>query len=217
MNTQRFPPSLTNAKGFTLAELMVVVMLLPLLFFSVYGSLRMANIVFHTNNAYSKLNQSAIQTLRYIIREVGQTSPNMVPSHLNITTTNGNSDIRFQIPVDHDGDNDVVTSDMNPAVEWGVYDVANLKENGRLNGWARYYVQSNQLIREVLTNGLSVVNGSTTVVANDVQAFTVTRSVNVLSLSITMQTTESSSTGGNTPRTFQTSMSSQTILRNAVN
>ena len=74
--------------------------------------------------------------------------------------TSGNSDVRFQIPVDWDGDNDAVTSAMNPAVEWGIYDTANLKANGRLNGWARYYVQTNQLYREILDSGLATVAGT---------------------------------------------------------
>jgi Tfp pilus assembly protein PilE len=217
MKTLRIAQKLENQKGFTLVELMVIIVLLPLLFFATFSSLSMANVVFQTNNVYANLNQSAIQTLRYLSREIGQTSPNTSPNHLTISTTNGNSDVRFQIPVDHDGDGDAVTSSMNPAVEWGVYDIANNKTSGnaRLNGWARYYVQSNQLIREVLTNGLASVGGTSTVIANNVQAFTVSKSTNTLTMAITLQSTESSSHGG-AARTIQTSMSSRTLLRNAV-
>jgi Tfp pilus assembly protein PilE len=208
-------PRLSQEKGFTLVELMVMVALLPLLFFSIFSSLSMANVVFQTNNVYAQLNQDAIQTLRYISREIGQTSPNTSPSHFNLTTTNGQSDVRFQIPVDHDGDGDAVTSDMNPQVEWGIYDEANLKANGRLGGWARYYFQNNQVIREVLTSGLATVAGTSRVIANNVQAFTVSKSTNTLTMSVTLQGTESSSHGGS-PRTLQTTMSSRTLLRNAV-
>ncbi len=206
----------TNEKGHTLSELMVVVALLPILTMSIYSSLTMANVIFRTNNTYGAMNQSAMQTLRYISREMGQSSPNSSPNHFTISANGTNNTVRFQIPVDWDNDGDVITSANNPAVEWGIYDEANQKTNGRLNGWARYSLSNNQLIREVLDSSLSPVSGLSRVVANNVQAFTVSKSSNNVTMSITLQATDGVGQAGQT-RTLQTSFNSRTMLRNAVN
>ncbi len=202
-------------KGFTLAELLIVVLLLPVLFLAVFSSMTMANVVFRTNNVYGALNQSAMQTMRYINREIGQSSPNASPSHLNITTSAGNSVVRFQIPVDWDNDGDVVTAAANPAVEWGAYAEANQKTNGLLSDWVRYSVANNQLSRDILDSTLTPVAGTSRVVANNVQSFTVTQASSALTMSITLQGSDGVGQSG-TSRTLQTSFSSNTILRNAV-
>ena len=98
-----------NQKGFTLPELMVSTAIFPAIFLSMYMVLSASNQVFRTNDIYSQLNADAMQTLRFISREIGQTSPNTTPSHLNITTVSGSSVVRFQIPVDWDNDGDADT------------------------------------------------------------------------------------------------------------
>ncbi len=206
--------TMQGERGFTLVELMMLTILMPFLAFSIYSIMTMASTVLRTTDTYARLNQGAMQTLRYISREIGQSSPNMSPSHLSITTVSGNSVVRFQIPVDWDNDGDVVTASSNPSVEWGAYDEANQKVSGRLNAWVRYSVSSNQLIREVLDSSLNPISGLSRVVASNVQTFTVTQSINTLSMNITLQ--NNANVQGGTMRTFQTAFNSNTLLRNAV-
>ena len=203
--------------GFTLVELMVYIALFPTIFLAIFSTLDMANVIFHTNDAFSRLNQNAMQTLRYISREIGQTSPNVNPSHLNIAVDGaGNSVVRFQIPVDWDNDGDAVTGTLDPAVEWGNYDEAGQVQTGRLGGWARYSVVNNQLIREVLDATLTPVANLSHVVANDVQNFTVNQAQNTMVTSLTVQVADTVGQAG-TARNLQMTFSSNTILRNAVN
>ena len=115
----------SNQKGFTLVETLMVGVLMPIIFLSLYSVIDMANVIFRTSNVYARLNTDAMQTLRSISREVGQSSPLANPSHLNITPDGaGNSILRFQIPVDWDNDGDAVTGGFNPATEWGAYEDA---------------------------------------------------------------------------------------------
>lgn len=203
-------------KGFTLVELMMLMILLPILFLSIYGSMNMANTVFRSNNIASQLNENARQTLRYLSREISQTSPNVTPSHLTISTDGSNNSIvTFQIPVDYDNDGDVVTDNVSPTVEWGIYEQANQKTDGRLNGWAKYYVSNNQLIRQVLDSSLNPVDGMSKVVANNIETFTASKNSNQLTMSVTLRAQDT--TAGGSSRAYQTSFSSQTMLRNAVN
>ena len=206
----------SNPRGFTLVELSVVLLIFPMLMISVFSVLDMANVIFHTNDVYSRLNQSAMQTLRYISREVGQTSPNLEPAHLNLARDGANNSIvRFQIPVDWDGDGDVVTAGFNPNVEWGIYDEVGRIQSGRLNGWARYSVVNNQLIREVLDAGQNPIANLRQVVANNVQNFSVVQAQNILSMAVTLNGTDVIGQSGR-QRTIQASLTSDTTLRNAV-
>src|SRR3989344_6614262 len=96
-------------RGFTLVELLVATFLLPVLFLSLYFLLNMSHVILSTNDIFAQLNQSAIQTLRNVSREIAQTNPVATPVRLLITTDpNNNSVIRFQIPVDWDNDGDAV-------------------------------------------------------------------------------------------------------------
>ena len=206
-----------DQKGFTLIELMCVVALMPMLFFSMYSTLTMANVIFQTDDNYSRVNQSALQILRNVNREIGQTSPNLAPSHLSITADlNGNSIVRFQIPVDWDNDGDADTGGLNPQAEWGTYDLIGQRQSGRLSGWARYTVTNNQLIRDVLDGSFNPVSGLSQVIANNVQQFRITQNQNALTMNLTMQGTDNIGQGGRT-RNFQSTLSTNTILRNAVN
>ncbi len=204
-------------RGFTLVELMVIVFIFPILILSTYFVLTTANVIFQTNDIYSRLNQNAAQVLRTINMEIGQTSPNIAPTHLNIATDgNNNSIVRFQIPVDWDNDGDADTGGLNPQAEWGTYDLIGQRQGGRLSGWARYTVTNNQLIRDVLDSSLSPVGGLSQVIANNVQQFRVSQNQNALTMNLTMQGTDNIGQNGRS-RNFQSTLSTNTILRNAVN
>ncbi len=217
---------LRSQKGFTLVEMSFVTVIFPILIFSIYSVFNVSNVIFRTNNVFSQLNQNAMQTLRYLSREIGQTSPNIVPSHLSLTTdANNNTIVTFQIPVDCDNDGDVVdyegsscVPDQNhsPDVEWGAYNETGQTQNGVLGRWVRYSVSNQQLIREVLTSGLAPVAGLRRVVSNQVQNFTVTQNSRTLTMNITLSGTDTVGQKGK-PRTVQASFKSSTILRNALN
>ena len=203
-------------KGLTAIELIISAGILAILTVSVYSLLSAANVISRTNDIYHRLNQDAMQTLRYFSREIGQTSPTVSPSHLVITADgNGNSIVRLQMPVDWDNDGDVVVNNVTNATEWGAYDEAGQMQNGRLGAWVRYSVVNNQLIREVLTAGLNLIPGLSRVVANNVQTFSVVQNLNVAQLSITLAATDAAT--ARNPRTFQATFSNSTVLRNAVN
>ena len=205
-----------NQKGFTLVELMMTGALLSLLSLSLYAVLNMANVIFHTNDVYSRLNTSAMQTLRSISKEIGETSPNTTPSRLNISTSGGNSTVRFQVPVDWDNDGDATSGTTNPAIEWGAYSLINEGENGTLNGWIRYSVSNNQLVRDVLDASLVQVAGSSKIIANNVQSFTVTKNSSKVTMTLTLQATDIYGQRG-ASRNVTATLSSATLLRNAVN
>ncbi len=205
-------------RGFTLVELMVSVFISTLVLFSVFYIMSLANTIFRSNDIYSRLNHDAMQTLRSISREVGQTSPNTAPSHLNITTDgSGNSVIRFQIPVDWDNDGDADTGGLNPQAEWGSYDQAGQTTSGRLNGWVRYSVINGQLTREVLDSSLNVIGGITTkIIANNIQTFTVTKTTSNLAMNLSLMAYDVIGRKGSAQRQFPATFTTNTLLRNAV-
>ena len=205
-----------NQNGFTLVEVTIVSVLLSLLLISFYTVLEMAYIIFRTDNVYQDLNNSAMQTLRYISREIGESSPVQTPSHMNITTDgNNNSVVRFQIPVDWDNDGDVIQDNTSDVTEWGAYDQLAQYNTGRLGGWIRYSVVNNQLKRDVLDAVFNPVGGLSRVVANNVQNFTVAQSQNILSMNLTLQKVDVIGQQGRA-RTIQSTFANQTLLRNAV-
>ncbi len=206
-----------DQKGFTLPELMVCVAIFPAIFLSMYMVLSASNQVFRTNDIYSQLNGGAMQTLRFINREIGQTSPNTTPTHLSITNSGGNSIVRFQIPVDWDNDGDADTGGLNPQAEWGIYDQGFEFQDGRLGGWARYSVVNNQLIREVLDSAQTPITDLQRVVANNVQSFTVTQSQKTITMTLVLQKSDTIGKKGANTRNIQSTFTTSTLLRNAVN
>ena len=212
-------------KGFTLIEILFVVVIVPILFLAVYTVLESSNVIFRTNGVFSQLNQNAMQTLRYISREIGQTSPNLSPNHLTVATdASNNSIVTFQIPVDCDNDGDVVDDegtgcvedlDTTKDTEWGAYSQAGQVQNGILGAWVRYSLVNGQLIREVLNASLNPIAGLQRVVANNVQSFTVTQSLNTVTMTLSLSETDTIGQMGK-PRIFQTTFTSSTILRNAI-
>jgi len=198
-------------------EMLFVSFILPIIFLCVYSVLNLAYVVFNTNGVFSQLSHSEMQMLRHFNREIGQTSPNLSPSHLAIVLdAGGNNVVTFQIPVDWDNDGDVVTSSAAPQVEWGAYDYAGQTSSGRLGAWVRYSVVNNQLIRQVLDNTLTLIPGLQRVVANNVQSFLVTQNQRTITAGVTLRGTDVIGQAGDA-RNIQAAFNSSTILRNAVN
>ncbi len=207
-------------KGFTLTELIFICGLLPLVFISLYGVLYGANQIFRMNDVYSYENDAAMQILRTMSRELSQTSSVVSPSHLTISNTGlgGSTILTFQIPVDYDADGDVINTASNPRLEWGAYDFPGQTTGGTLNAWIRYTLvastnpsEGNQLVRQVLTNGLGGVAGSQKVLISNVLSFTVSQSSSVLTPTLTVRKQEPI-TGRNMSATFSHSV----VTRNNV-
>lgn len=220
-----------NEKGFTLVEVMVASFIFPILFFSVFSLLNMASMISHTNDVFAELNQSAVQTLRHISREIAQTGPAVTPPRLVITAgANGNSIVRFQIPVDWDLDGDIIGNGTNTPVEWGVYDEAgqsglgagNAARPDLLNRWAQYSVNNqNQLVREILDGGLATI-GVTQIVARNVSpavgSFVVTPpATGVSRVTLTVRGTDSIGQSGSARVFADIPFSSDTLLRTQIN
>ncbi len=228
----RTPSCAASCRGFTLIELMLVVAILPLFALSVYGIMEISDVMFRSSDASGRLNHDAMQSLRSISREIGQTSPNANPQRLTLAQDAfNNTVVTFQTPVDWDNDGDIINLAANPAVEWGAYDQAvqtrscqsvavapncnapNLPQD--MGRWVRYSVTNNQLNRDVLNAAFAPVPGLSRVVANDVQIFTVNRNQNLVTMTLTLQATDATGQAG-TARTFPLTFSSDTVLRNAV-
>ncbi len=208
-----------NQSGFTLVEMMVSVFISTMILFSVFLVMSMAETIFRSNDMSSRIDQDTMQTLRSISREIGQTSPNAAPSHLVISTDgNGNSDVRFQIPVDYDNDGDADTGGLNPQAEWGAYDSPGQTSNGRLGAWVRYTVNnSNQLNREVLDSSLNVIASASKVIANNIQSFSVVKSQSNVTMTANFRANDTIGKKGGSTRQFNATVNTRTLLRNAVN
>lgn len=202
-----------SQRGFSLLELVMVVGLMSVVLLGMFSVTAMCQSIFSNTTTYGQLTHNAMQTLRFVSREIGQTSPNDTPSHLQIAADNAS--VCFQIPVDWDNDGDIVTNAVNPAVEWGSYAEAGQTQGGTLNAWTCYAVNQNRLMRTVTTAGGGVV--SQRAVSNNVQTFTVQRVNNDrLQMTLVSQLNDTAGQGGNA-RGFTSTFTSTTLLRNAVN
>ena len=208
--------SLVSKRGFTFVELMFVMIIFPMVGLALYAMLDIATDIFYTGDIYYRLNSGCMQTLRYISREIGQTSPLSAPSHLTLTTSSGFTVVRFQIPVDWDNDGDVVSGSLSPVTEWGAYDQANQHTSGRLSGWVEYRIVNdptlgNQLKRRVLDSTLTMVSGLDQVIASNVLTFTATLTSSTLRITLGQSALDRVG-----QRTLTATFTSDTLLRNAV-
>jgi prepilin-type N-terminal cleavage/methylation domain-containing protein len=219
---------LKSERGLSLVELMMVVAIMPILFFSLYSLIATSGVIFRTNDVYSQLNQNSMQTLRYIAREVGQSSSDGV--RLIINGGGNNDSVRFQIPVDWDADGDIVQINTNDTVEWGAYDdvgaIPQDPNNPRadlLGRWIQYAViqdptnaNNNQLVRDVLDVNLLSFPNLRRIVANGVvvpNGFTITQNQNSLTMTITLTADDAVGQDG-VARTVQATFTNSTTLRN---
>jgi len=204
----------SNEKGFTLLELMFVVGLMSIVLLGMFSVTAMCQSIFYNTGTYGQLTQNAMQSLRTVSREIGQTSPTLNPQRLNITADgNGNNVACFQMPVDWDNDGDVVTGTLNPQIEWGAYPDAGQTQNGSLNAWTCYMVTNNQLIRQMSVGGAVTSNR---VLSNDILTFQVQQlNTDRLRMTLTSRALDTRGQGG-AARTFTSTFTSTTLLRNAV-
>jgi len=203
-------------QGFTLTEVLIATFLFSILAGVLYSILALSSISARTHEVTARINFDGMQVLRIVNREIGQTS--YTSDRLVMTTDgNGNSVVRFQIPVDYDDDGDVVTSSLTKSTEWGAYDTVGATKRGSganpLNRWVRYSVSNGQLIREVLDGTLVADSSLTSVINNDVQSFTITQNSSTINLTMVISIIDQVGQSG-TARTIQRTFTHQTFLRN---
>lgn len=206
-----------SQKGFTLVEIMIVAGLMSILMAALYSVTSYSQALFFNQNALSELTQGTTQTLRTVMREVGQSSPNTTPNHLDIVTDgSGNSVLTFQIPVDWDNDGDAFSGSLTPEIEWGAYDFVGSSTDGRLNDWIAYYVNNDdQLIREIRDSSGTAYPNTDSVISQNVQSFLVTQSGEQLRMVLTLQLINANGQAGGA-RTQTQTFTTETLLRNAV-
>ena len=206
-----------SEKGFTIIELTVVMLIFSIIGAALQSLINLSNVTVRTYDLRTRISSDGLQVLRTIARELGQTS--YTSDRLVITTSGGNGDVKFQIPVDYDDDGDVVASNMTKSIEWGAYDNAEetqkgLYGNNPLNRWVRYYVENGQLKRGVLDSMGTQISNLTKVVGNDVQSFTVAQNTTSVTLSANISVTDVAGQSG-VPRTQQGTFNLRIDLNNA--
>ncbi|MDD5227151.1 MAG: hypothetical protein PHV97_08240 [Candidatus Omnitrophica bacterium] len=210
-----------NARGFTLVEITMAVVFFSLLSLAIFSTVSSASNIMQMQSLHASINQGGTQMLRSIAREIAESSPVADQSHLVLpipADANGNSIVTFQVPVDWDSDNDVVQSTLTQSVEWGARPFVNTPSsqswNG-LNGWIRYRVENNQLLREILTASNGSVLATDIIIPGNVSAFQVTQtSTRRYTLLLTLSKTDAVNQKGATARTYQTTFDGDVLLRN---
>lgn len=207
-----------NKRGFTLAEVVIAAAFFSLLSLAIFSTVSSASTILQMQILHAGINQGGTQMLRSIAREIAESSPIADQSHLILpipTDASNNSIVTFQVPVDWDGDTDVVQNALSPTVEWGAYRyVRKPLQQSWLNGWVRYRVSNSQLLREVLTSSNGTVLATDIIVPSDVMLFNVTLNNRRVSILLTLRKTDTINQKGATARTYQTTFDGDVLLRN---
>lgn len=223
-----------NARGFTLIETVIAVSFFSLLAFALFSTISSASTILQMQTLCANTNQAGTQMLRSISREIAESNPSNDQSHLLITTdVNNNSVVTFQVPVDLDGDGDLIdaanpTEAITQLVKWGAYRfVREPQQQSWLGGWVRYRVMNNQLLREVLASQNGAVLATDIVVPQDVQAFRVLQNEALAfrvmralsggsrySTVLTIRKTDRVNQKGANARTYQATFAEDILLRN---
>ena len=209
--------SRTNERGFSLTELMMAATLFALLSLALFSTISSASTIFQMQTLNAGINQGGMQLIRSIAREIAESSPLTDLSHLTITPdASANSIVSFQVPVDFDHDGNIVQDNLTQTVEWGAYRfVRKPQSQSWLNGWVRYRVVNNQLLREVLSALNGPVVATDIIVPRDVQVFQLSpASTNRYSILLTILKTDTVNQKGATARTYQTTFDEDVFLRN---
>lgn len=203
-------------QGFTLSEILITVIFLALLGMALFSTLSSANTILQTQVLRASIDQGGMQLFRSMAREIAESSPAADQSHLILATdVGGNSVVTFQVPVDWDGDGDVVQNNLTQVVEWGAYRfVREPQGQSWLNGWVRYRVLNNQLIREVMTSSTGGVQATDVIIPDDVLSFQVTRNVSRLNIRLILRKTDTIGQKGSLARNFQATFDMNVFVRN---
>lgn len=168
-------------KGFTLVELMVVVVIFLIIIAAIYGVLSMGRQSWHTGNTQVEMQQETRKAMDRMVKEIREsgyfTDNSTVPPTVypKVSITGGGTIITFQVPVDDESDG-IVDDDVLDAtgnIEWGAVDDAGID---RL-GWSIQYLlgglNNRQLLRRIFNNypaGAGVQVGTDVILANNIRS-----------------------------------------------
>lgn len=173
--------------GFTLVELMVVVLILLIIIAGIFGVLNVGRQSWYTGGTQVELRQETRKAMDRMVKELRQSETAVISVPADDSWYNT---ITFQVPEDTDGDGDVIDADSN--IEWGNQITYSL---GGLN--------NEQVLR--------TSSGSTAVLANDVVSLQFRRSTATPNIvEISLQAQKDAMPG----RTMQADLNSQVSLRN---
>ncbi len=180
-------------KGYTLVEILVVVVLFGLLFAAVFEILSTNRIAWDTGSTTQNLENQAFFGLNNMARELYNTNSGRITIEAE-PGAEPNQRVTFQVPVGYDANGDLL---------WGE------RAGGTENFSIRYTINNNQLLRQVLDENDAVINERTRVLASDVQGLLFSPLNNNL-LTITLTTGRISP--GNRP--LEQTMTSEVAFRN---
>lgn len=205
-----------GTRGITLVETVMASVLFSFLFLALYSTLSSAGNILRMQLLNSGINQNGMQVLRSIHREIAESDPNTDENHWILgSDAKGNNTITFQVPVDWDNDKDVVQDTLTQPVEWGAYRfMRDATQQSWLDGWVRYRMLNDQLVREVLTsaNGTPVV--TEVLIPRDVQAFKVSLDDPRVSILLTVKKSDVIGQKGTATRTYETTFKGNVTVRN---
>lgn len=160
-------------KGYTLVEILVVVVLFGLLFAAVFEILSTNRIAWDTSSTTQNLENQARFGLNNMARELYNTNSGRIAIEAQPEPgAESNQRVTFQVPVGYDA---------NGNLRWGA--------EGTESDFIRYSINGNQLLRQVLDDDGSTILNSR-VLANDVrnvQGLQFSLTNNLLTITLTTQ------------------------------
>ena len=143
--------------GFTLVEVLVVLGIFTLITAAIYGILAAGRRSWLVGEASLTTQQEARLGLDKITRELRPSTP------ARVTVAAGNNTVRFDIPIDADGDGFLDIIPGTSVIVYGADDLDDSDSDGALweQGWQIEYqidAVNGQIIRRVLDGAAAVVN-----------------------------------------------------------
>lgn len=195
--------------GFTLIELMVVILIFSIIVAAIFGVLTMGRQSWQTGTTQVQLQQETRKAMDRMVKELR-------PANL-ISIGAGASSMTFKVPIDYDpedindpeypynDDNDVL--DVNGDIEWG----ANDRINDRLDWTIEYSlsISNGQILRKVFDNASIEQINLRKVLANNISVLSF-NSVSASEISVGITAQKDAIPG----RTMQSNLQSQITLRN---
>lgn len=194
-------------RGLTLPEILMVSVLIALLAFALFSLLSAVTNLARVQALRAESDHGGVQIFRTLAREIAESSPREDGGHLILETdAAGNSVVRFQVPV---------VWDLNGDAKWGAYrTIRETRQQPWLNGWVRYRIVGQQLIREVLSPVDTKPVATDVLIPQDVQSLHLTKNGRQLSIVLQMKKTDLLGQKGPASRTYQTTFDMNVLLRN---
>lgn len=202
------PTFLARHHGLTIMELMVVAGLFAFVLSAVLGLLGNAQTSFFTADAAIDVRNNLRNASERIAMELRNTGYQGGVGQFTLSDnsgTGGSDIIRFSIPVLCSSTSTLLDANGNPAywrapLTWGCNSYTCMDADGSCATVEYKHIQylinaSNQLERRVLNNALAVVNGSTTVVANNISNFQITLSADTRIITFVLTGQKTAPTG----------------------